>query len=301
MCIDRLDLSSAAAVRGFVEACEAKYSASVTAACERALRGGRIITLAGPTCSGKTTSARILDDAFLARGKELHTISIDDFYLDRAVLEARARESGMPLDYDSPSTIDLELFGKVVRDIDDGGTVTVPRFDFQSGTRTGFETFSVTDDDVFLFEGIQAVYPELTAHLAGHGFTALFISVDAPITVFGETFAPETVRFLRRLVRDARTRGASAEFTFSLWGGVLANEQKHIYPNLGGIDCRISSGMDYELSVIKPFATALLASVPSDSPFAAEAAALAARLAPIPAIDASFVPQGSVFREFIGE
>lgn len=297
----KMQFSSEEEIRRYIAACETEYLEDVASACARAQDGGHIITLCGPTCSGKTTTAHILDAEFAARGKELHTVSIDDFYFDRAVLEARAKESGTPLDYDSPSTIDLDLFGKVVADIDDGGTVTIPRFDFQTGKRAGFETFPVTEDDVFLFEGIQAVYPELTAYLAGRRYVSLFISVEQPIAYGDAVFSPEELRFMRRLVRDARTRGASAEFTFSLWGGVLANEETHIYPNRGNVDQYIDSAMGYEVSVIKPQVLALLDTLPQGSTFFPEAVALRKKLKNVPVIDAALVPKESVFREFIGE
>ncbi|MBQ6892917.1 MAG: hypothetical protein IJN48_01810 [Clostridia bacterium] len=299
--IDNLNFSSKEEIQRFVNECENRYLSDVKTACNLAASGGRIITLCGPTCSGKTTTALILDDAFKKLGKELHTISIDDFYYDRSFLEARSREKGIPLDYDSPSTIDLELFAKVVEDIDDGGRVTLPRFDFKEGKRIGFEEITVTDGDVFLFEGIQAVYPELTKYLAGHDYTSLFISVEDNLSCFGEEFEKSTLRFFRRLVRDARTRGATAEFTFSLWKSVIDNEVKNIYSNLGGIDFCINSLMEYEISVIKPYVLPLLRSIPFESGHWQEAQTLAKKLENIPVIDSEFVPRDSVFREFIGK
>lgn len=297
----KLHFSSEEDIISYVNACEAEYRASVQAACDIAEAGGSIITLAGPTCSGKTTTARILDDEFLKRGKALHSISIDDFYFDRDELQRRAKERGEPLDYDSPSTIDLALFGEVIEQIESKGKVLLPKFDFKSGKRAAMEGITVTDGDVFLFEGIQAVYPALTKYLAAHSFTSLFISVEQPLDCGGTVFAPRQLRFLRRLVRDARTRGATAEFTYSLWNGVVANEDKHIYPNLCGVHCRMDSLLPYEVSVIKPYVLALLDTLPGDSAYVADANALREKLQNIPAIDAKYVPAGSVFREFIGE
>lgn len=297
----KLNFSSDEEIKKYVDECERKYLDDVKAACSFAAAGGKIITLCGPTCSGKTTTARILDMDFKNLGKELHTISIDDFYFDREVLAARAAERGKSLDYDSPSTIDLELFGKVVEDIDDGGKVTLPKFDFKEGKRVSMENIFVTDDDVFLFEGIQAVYPELTGYLRSHSYTSLFISVEEGVQCGKDEFAPRELRLLRRLVRDARTRGADAEFTLSLWESVCRNEDEHIYPNIGGCHCRIDSSFAYEVSVIKPFVLPLLESVVPSSRYKEQATALANKLEGIPTIDAKFIPDGSVFREFIGE
>ena len=301
MTIDKLDFSSEKEVAEFVNSCEEKYFSDVKTACKLALSGGRIITLCGPTCSGKTTTALILDDEFKQCGKELHTISIDDFYFDCTFLEERSKKIGEPLDYDSPATIDIELFAKVLEEIERGGKVKLPKFDFKSGSRTGFEEINITGGDVFLFEGIQAVYPELTKYLAGHDYTSLFISVEDDLCCFGEVFEKSTLRFFRRLVRDARTRGASAEFTFSLWDSVISNEKKNIYTNLDGIDFRINSLMEYEVSVIKPFVLVLLESIEKGSAHFEKARALVKKFENIPTIDAKYVPETSVFREFIGK
>ncbi len=296
-----INFTSEAEIKSFVAKCEAEYFEDVKGAFNLTLNSGKIITLCGPSCSGKTTSARILDDDFKECGKELHSISIDDFYLNRDVLIARSEESGEPVDYDSPSTIDLELFGKVIEDIEDGGRVLLPKFDFSLGRRVGMEEIYVRDEDVYLFEGIQAVYPEFVKYLRGHNYTSLFISVEEPLEICGETFSPRELRFMRRLVRDARTRATSAERTFEIWGGVVANEDKNIYPNLDGVDYRINSVMAYEVSVIKPFVLPLLSGIANDSKYKSEADSLIKKLENIPVIDAKYVPDNSVFREFIGE
>ena len=301
MIIDNLNFSSVEKIRDFVSKCENRYLTDVKGARELSLKGGRIITLCGPSCSGKTTTARILDDDFKKCGKELHSVSIDDFYFDREVLEERSRKSGLPLDYDSPATIDLELFGKVIEDIERGGRVLLPRFDFKEGRRTHMEEIFVRDDDVFLFEGIQAVYPELVKYLKGHDYTSRFISVEDGLSFGGAEFSPRELRFMRRLVRDARTRGASAEFTFSLWKSVVANEEKNIYPNLADVDFRINSAMAYETSVIKPFVMPLLLEISNESAHKTVAHEIIKKLESIPVIDSKYVPDESVFREFIGE
>lgn len=301
MIIDNLFLKSEKDTQEFVYNCEGQYLSDVEKACSISKNSSRIITLCGPTCSGKTTTALILDDKFKECSMELHTISIDDFYFDRETLGKRSRQSGEPLDYDSPSTIDIELFAKVIEDIEAGGKVTLPKFDFKSGRRTGMEEIYIKKSDIFLFEGIQAVYPELTQYLKGHSYTSLFISVEEPLIYNDIEFSARTLRFFRRLVRDARTRNASAEFTFSLWESVVNNEKKHIYPNLEDVDFRINSMMGYEVSVIKPFVLPLLESISEGSIYKDEAIMLSEKFKEIPTIDEKFLPVNSVFREFIGE
>lgn len=297
----KLVFSSEEEIRKYVEEGESAYLAEVMEACDLAFDGGNIITLSGPTCSGKTTTARILDDEFLRRGKTLHTISIDDFYLERDLLEERSRITGAPVDYDSPSTIDIELFARVIDEIERKGRVSLPRFDFKTGSRTGFYEIECTDGDVFLFEGIQAVYPELTRYLETHSYTPLFISVEKRISYGDVVFDRKDLRLLRRIVRDSWSRNTSAEKTFELWDGVCANETRHIYPNLNARHKRIDSSMPYEVSVIKPFALPLLYGIKKDSAHFEKANELIKQLESVPVIDAKYVPHESVFREFIGE
>lgn len=297
----KLYFSSEEEIKSYIDECERCYLSEVNAAFDTALHSGSsIITLSGPSCSGKTTTSLILDREFERVGKTLHAVSIDDFYIDRDVLDARCREKGIPLDYDSPSTIDFDLFGSVIEQIEKRGKVTLPRFDFKCGRRTEYYTIDCTDGDVFLFEGIQAVYPEFISHLAGHPYTPMFISVGNKVAYGEEVFGQRVLRLFRRLVRDFRTRSTSAERTFSLWDGVCKNEDTHIFPNLTEGHIYIDSSMPYEVSVIKPFLVPLLCGIEEDSPYYEKAQGLLARLYGIPVIDQRHVPCDSVFREFIG-
>ena len=290
-----------AAAAAYIAVCEASFENRLRAVCREAAAGGRrILTLAGPSCSGKTTTAEMLKQEFAAIGKHLHTISIDDFYYDRDVLIARSRARGGEIDYDSPETVDVPRFAAVVREITSEPVACVPRFSFREGRRTGMRQIACTPSDAFLFEGIQAVYPELTRYLAGSPYEALFISVESAIEVGGTVFEPREVRFLRRLVRDYKFRATDAENTYTIWQSVLDNENGHIYPNIVPDVTRIDSALAYEVQVIKPFVLEVLDTLPPDSRFAADAAALRAKLAPIAPIPADLVPKNSVFREFIG-
>ena len=292
------DMAAAAA---YIAVCEASFENRLRAVCREAAAGGRrILTLAGPSCSGKTTTAEMLKQEFAAIGKHLHTISIDDFYYDRDVLIARSRARGGEIDYDSPETVDVPRFAAVVREITSEPVACVPRFSFREGRRTGMRQIACTPSDAFLFEGIQAVYPELTRYLAGSPYEALFISVESAIEVGGTVFEPREVRFLRRLVRDYKFRATDAENTYTIWQCVLDNENGHIYPNIAPEGTRSDSALAYEVQVIKPFVLEVLDTLPPDSRFAADAAALRAKLAPIAPIPADLVPKNSVFREFIG-
>lgn len=290
-----------AAIAAYIAESEHAFETRLAAVCRDAAAGGRrILTLAGPSCSGKTTTAEMLKLEFAAIGKHLHTISIDDFYYDRDVLAARSRARGGEIDYDSPETVDIPLFARVVEEITNAPSASVPRFSFREGRRTGMRQIACTPSDAFLFEGIQAVYPELTRYLHGSPYEALFIAASSAIRVGDTVFEPREVRFLRRLVRDYKFRASDAENTYTIWQSVLDNEDAHIYPNVTPEMTRIDSTLAYEIQVIKPFALSVLDTLPAGSRFAADAAALREKLAPIVPIPAVFVPKTSVFREFIG-
>ena len=297
----KLCFSSEEEIKNYVNECENGYLDGVKAAFESSLQSGSsILTLSGPTCSGKTTTSLILDREFEKIGKTLHTVSIDDFYFDRDLLDARCKEKGIPLDYDSPSTIDFDLFGNAIEQIEKRGKVTLPSFDFKSGKRAGYYTIDSTDGDVFLFEGIQAVYPEFISHLSGHAYTPMFISVASKVAYGDEVFGQRILRFFRRLVRDLRERNTSAEKTFLIWDGVCKNEDENIFPNLTDSHIYIDSSMAYEVSVIKPFLVPLLCGIAEDSVYYEKAQKLLERLSGIPVIDEKYLPRESVFREFIG-
>ena len=288
--------------RAYVEACEAGYEAALDDAVARVVADPdcRIITLTGPTCSGKTTTARKLIAEFSEAGRSVHVISIDDFYYDRAVLIERAQKNGGVIDFDSPSTIDMDTFAKTVADIFEGRPAQVPRFDFKKGRRTEYETVMPDGHDVYIFEGIQAIYPEVTAHFAGHRYFSVFAFAAKGIRVLGEEIDRTELRLLRRLVRDYNFRGASPVFTLDLWRSVRDNEDTHILPYIETADVLIDSTLGYELSALKPFLLPLLSAIPKSHSFYNEGRRVASILGRIDEISKTYIPATSVYREFLG-
>lgn len=286
----------------YVAACEAGYEAALDEAVLRVrdLADCRIVALSGPTCSGKTTTARKLISEFLEVGRSVHVVSIDDFFLDRSVLMERAARAGTPIDFDSPSTIDMAAFSEAVADILAGRPARLPRFDFRAGCRTGVECIPPTDHDVYIFEGIQAIYPEVTAHFEGHRYFAVSTFAARSILVGDQLVDRTTLRLLRRLVRDYNFRGASPIFTLELWEGVRANEEKHIFPHADQVDVCIDSTLGYELSALKPYLLPLLFSIPEEHAFYEQAQELSHLLSRIDEISKTYIPPNSVYREFLG-
>lgn len=288
--------------RAYVTLCESDYEAALDMAVRRALSATdcRIVTLSGPTCSGKTTTARKLISEFSEAGRSVHVVSIDDFYYDRDVLIRRAQEAGRSIDFDSPATIDLEAFGEAVADILGGRPAHIPRFDFRTGRRERIETVEPDEHDVYIFEGIQAIYPEVTVHFDGHPYLSVVTFPEHGIRI-GDTEIDRTeLRLLRRLVRDYNFRGAAPLFTLELWEGVRANEEMHILPYIGNADVHIDSTLAYELSALKPYLLPLLRSLPAEHSFRSEAERVVDAISRIDEISKTYIPKTSVYREFLG-
>ncbi len=260
----------------------------------------RILLLAGPTCAGKTTMANKLVSELAERGKHVQVISFDDFFLDREQLDENARARGCSIDYDSPAAIDLVELSRCVTEILSGCRVTLPIFDFKVGKRNGFRCIEADESAVFLFEGIQAVYPEVTTLFAGHPFRSIFVSVETPLAVGNSVFAPEEIRFFRRLVRDHRFRGATPAFTFFLWDSVRENEIRNILPYAPACDVTFNTVIEYELSMLRPHLLPLLAQIEKDDPHREKAEMMLTSLALIDDIDEHYLPEHSMYHEFLG-
>lgn len=257
----------------------------------------RTIALSGPTCSGKTTTANRLIEQIGASGHHAVVISIDDFFLDR---NDRNRVDLEPPDYDSVEAIDLDYLDIFLTRLRNRQSVLVPKYDFTATRRVGYHEYLPDPLDIYVIEGIQAVYPEVTARLGD--YRSIFISVTDDVSVNGVTFDRNEVRLLRRIVRDYNFRGATPEFSFHLWDGVRRNEEKNIFPNAGNCDFYLNSFLPYELFVLRKHALPLLADVPETSGHRPSADELAKKLSALPELpfDDRRIPQNSVFREFIG-
>lgn len=286
----------------FVRSCEERFLAQVDAAADAVLQSGKtFIALSGPTCSGKTTASDRICHAFLSRGIRVKTISIDDFYIDRDILLERAKASGKPIDFDSPTTINLSLLADCVHKLRLGEVAELPHYSFVEGKCVSTTPFCRKDADFFLFEGIQAIYPNVLEILGEEGVVSLSIRPATSLKIGEELFSSHELRFARRLVRDFRYRSAAPEYTFYLWEGVRANEERHIMPYEDQVDFRIDSTMAYEPFVIRDYLMHYLSLVPQDNRYKEQAVNLIKEYEKIPSISAKYVPDHSIFREFIGQ
>ena len=287
--------------RLFVQKCEDEFEVQLEDAAKRIIeKGNKIITLSGPTCSGKTTTASRFISAIESTGKKVGVISIDDFYKARAVLEAESKERGLEkVDYDSALSIDLELFEECVDGILRGDVVKMPRYSFAKGERAEYYDFDSSRYDYMIFEGIQAVYPEVTSHIHC-GYTSVQISVANDVEVNGSFFTSRQIRFLRRMIRDAKFRNAPPEVTFKMWKGVSENEDLHIIPFDGKYDIEIDSYMEYEPFMIRSLVEKLLAEISPDSDYYHKASEIRGKIEHFFDISAEYLPEKSVYHEFLG-
>ena len=295
------DFKTEQEIKDFVISCEKAFFAQVDAAADAVLQSGKkFIALSGPTCSGKTTASDRICHAFFSRGIRVKVISIDDFYIDRDILLERAKATGQPIDFDSPATINLDLLADCVHKLRLGEVAELPRYSFVEGKCVEYLPFCGKDADYFLFEGIQAIYPNVLGILGEEGVVSLSIRPSTSLKIGEEIFTSHELRFARRLVRDFRYRSAAPEYTFYLWEGVRANEELHIMPYEDCVDFHIDSTMAYEPFVIRDYLLHYLSLVPEDNGYKKQAEALMVEYEHIPSISSEYVPDHSIFREFIG-
>ena len=291
-------------VKNFVSECEENFELQLRAAVDSVClkKNHPFITLAGPTCSGKTTASKKIAALLKERSVDANIISIDDFYYDTEKLKKISYEKGMTsIDYDSVDTIDvkaLEAFADEVSD-DRIEAVHCPVFDFKQGKRVGYKTIECFENSIFIFEGIQALYPRIQKILSGRILTNIYISARSSIDVSGKIFEPNEIRFLRRLVRDHNFRSTSAELTFELWNNVRKNEDECIFPYEDMCDIKIDSVFACEISWLKPYLVEILSDLKENKHCGNKAREILDKISDIESISEKYISSDSLYKEFI--
>ena len=259
----------------------------------------KAIALCGPTCAGKTTTAKKLTSMLESHGKRVHVLSIDDYYFDRKILKERSVNG--EIDFDSPDTIDTKELALTIREIfdDDENVVEVPTYDFKLGTRGEPRFIPVDDRDIFIFEGIQVFYPNVYALLNSYPTTSVYINAMRSIQTGNRTFPCVDLRLFRRIVRDFYRREASPEFTFELWKTVRRNEDKNIFPNIHRSKISLNSTMAYEIGMLKPYLDEILPLVPRESEHYYRAQDILESISDFSPISKEFLSADSLFHEFV--
>ncbi len=285
----------------FIQTCESHFRTHLDEAVTAVLAEPTpsIIALSGPTCSGKTTTANRLIERISASGHHAVVLSVDDFFRDR---NERNRVDLEAPDYDSPAALDLVYLAEFFARLQEGKSILIPKYDFVATRRVGYHEYIPDPLDIYVVEGIQAVYPEVTSLFGDSVCRSIFISVTEDVEVNGVSFSRHDIRLLRRIVRDYWFRGATSEFTFHLWDGVKKNEKTNIFPNSNNCDVYIDSFLPYEIFTIRDDVLPLLEAVPPTSEYRPDAERLLEKLHQLTSfayIDDRLIPQNSVIREFL--
>jgi uridine kinase len=263
----------------------------------RRTEGTRLVFIAGPSASGKTTFSKRLAIQLLANGVHPYPLALDDYFLPRDELRARLGENP---DYDSLSALDVEAFRGDLGRLMQGEPVTLPRYDFATGTRQRGPSIQLDRDQILLVEGIHGLNPNLSVDPSVSKAFRIFVSALTQLNLdIHNRVSTTDTRLIRRIVRDAHFRGYDATETLSLWDNVRRGEKDNIFPYQEGADIMFNSALGYELAVLKPLIEPLLLQVRS-SAGRIEAERLLALLRWFDPCRTETIPGNSILREFIG-
>jgi len=262
-------------------------------------RSRKFIMIAGPSSSGKTTFSHRLSIQLSAAGMRPHPIAVDNYFVER---ELTPKDEDGNYNFECLEAIDLELFNSQMCELLSGKTVELPTFNFKTGHKEyNGETLALGEDDILVIEGIHCLNDALSHSLPRESKFKIYISALTQLNIDEHNRIPTTDgRLLRRMVRDARTRGASAARTIQMWPSVRRGEEKNIFPYQEEADAMFNSALIYELSVLKQYAEPILFGIDRDAPEYMEAKRLLKFLDYFLGVDSTCIPANSLLREFIG-
>ena len=289
----------------FVQMCEAYHNrqlAELGEAIEKEIENVRLVAIAGPSSSGKTTFCNRLRIELLSRGIDPVTISLDDYYFDKGKISELQGKPVGKLDLEHIDCLDIELFNKDLFDLINGETVTLPRFNFVADRREKGKTIKLGQNVPIIIEGIHALNEKLTKSIPKHRKFKIYIAPHAQLNI--DDHSPLSVtnaRLIRRIVRDMKFRGCPAAETIDMWQSVRNGEFRWIYPNQENADYVFNSSLGYELCVLKKQAMEALTQITASDPQYLVANRLIKTLKYFREIDDdSIIPCNSLLREFIG-
>lgn len=259
----------------------------------------KFVLIAGPSSSGKTTFSHRLSIQLRANGLVPHPIAVDNYFVER---EDTPKDEDGNYDFECLGAVDVELFNRQMQELLAGKEVVIPTFNFLKGSKEfNGKPKKLGENDVLVFEGIHCLNPKLTESLADENKFKIYISALTQLNVDEHNRIPTTDgRLLRRIVRDARTRGSSARRTIGMWPSVRRGEEKNIFPYQEEADVMFNSALIYELAVLKPYVEPLLFGIERDCPEYIEAKKILKFLDYFVGIGSENVPMNSLLREFVG-
>ena len=259
----------------------------------------KLVMIAGPSSSGKTTTSHRLSTQLSVYGLKPHPIPMDDYFVDR---EKTPKDENGNYDFECLEAIDVDQFSQDMLRLLAGEQVELPTFNFRTGKREyKGNVKQLGQEDILIIEGIHALNPKLTQALPEECRFRIYISPMTQLNIDEHNRIPTTDgRLLRRLVRDARTRGTNAAGTIAMWPSVRRGEENHIYPHRHLADVMLNTALIYELAVLKTYAEPLLFGIDENAPEYSEAKRLLKFLDYFVPMPADQIPQSSLIREFIG-
>lgn len=260
----------------------------------------RIIMIAGPSSSGKTTFSHRLSVQLRAHGLKPHPIACDNYFVER---ENTPKDKDGKYNFECLGALDTELFNDHMNRLLAGETVEIPEFNFITGKKEykGKQILTLGKEDVLVIEGIHCLNDAMSYGLPAESKFKIYISALTMLNIDEHNRIPTTDgRLLRRMIRDARTRGSSAQNTINMWPSVRRGEEENIFPYQDSADVVFNSALIYELAVLKQYAEPLLFGIDREAPEYMEAKRLLKFLDYFVGVDSNLIPNNSILREFIG-
>ena len=258
----------------------------------------KIVLMAGPSSSGKTTTSKKLSMYLRSFGLKIRTISMDDYFLDKA--ETPIGEDGKP-DYECLEAVDLKLFDDHIEKLLSGEEVKLPTYNFILGVKEFKEYAKLDKNEILVIEGIHGLDTNVLTNIPRENKFKIYLSPLTEINMDNHNrVSTSDNRLLRRIIRDNRTRGYGVEITLESWSSVRCGEEKYVFPYQDDCDVTFNTALIYEIGVLKTYVEPLLYSVDSDSKYYEEAKRLIDFLRLFLPIPSDAVPQDSILREFIG-
>lgn len=285
---------------GFIQKCEERHAMLIKKLGDKIEEKGNIklIAIAGPSSSGKTTFSNKLRAELESRNIYPVKISMDDYYLDRSYLTPEEEKT---IDYEDVNLLDIELFNQHLKELTEGKEVTLPKFNFLTKKREVGNTIKLGNNEPIIIEGIHALNEMLTKSLPRENKFEIYIGPHIQINIDNHTPISMThLRLIRRMVRDYLFRGSDVSRTLGMWDSVRRGEFKWIYDNQEGVDFVYNSVLNYEFCVMKKYAIPLLKKVDKDSSYYNLSKTLIKYLKYFVDIQDDDIPENSLLREFIG-
>jgi uridine kinase len=308
--LDRLGIRNAAALNEAIVGdrlrevslvAEALHEAEIAQIASRVAAGAgriRVVLIAGPSSSGKTTFSKRLAVQLLANGLRPMPLGLDDYFVDR---QHTPRDAKGEYNYETIAALDLVLFNEQLQSLIDGRTTMLPHYNFLTGMREQGQTVTLGRGEIIIVEGIHGLNPALVRSLPPESVFRIYVSALTQLNLDRHNrVATSDCRLIRRVVRDAATRGYSASATLRRWDSVVRSEKQHIFCFQENADAVFNSALVHELAVLRPFAEPLLLQVRPDAPEFVESNRLLSFLMWFRPPQPDLVPDNSILREFVG-